>query len=163
MAAVRAARRWRTLAKTPSSVLPPWRSKSSWPFRVSFTDSMSWRSGFRNGLLARPFSSALLIGASRTDERGPMIGEEGLELGRGVALVPHDLLAGTAGKQVRIDLEHIPGHLTLIGFGVGQGESDRQARGGADEVPAQPPEPPGVGGAVARGGAPRTDLLAVRW
>ncbi len=56
MAAVRAARRWRTLAKTPSSVRPPWRSKSSWPFRVSFTDSMSWRSGFRNGLLARPFS-----------------------------------------------------------------------------------------------------------
>src|SRR5438067_11852486 len=65
-------------------------------------------------LQERTAGSALLIGASRTDERGAVIGEEGLELGRGVALVPHDLLAGTAGKEVRIDLEHVPGHLALI-------------------------------------------------
>src|SRR6267378_7605712 len=65
-------------------------------------------------LQERTAGSALLVGAGRTDERGAMIGKEGLELGRGVALVPHDLLAGAAGKQVWVDLEHVPGHLTLI-------------------------------------------------
>src|SRR6266852_7352628 len=47
----------------------------------------------------------LLVGTGRTDERGAMIGKEELELGAGVALVPHDLLAGTTGEQVRVDLE----------------------------------------------------------
>src|SRR5882762_6449365 len=42
----------------------------------------------------------LLIRPGGTDEAGPMIGKEGFELGRGVALVPHDLLAGTGGEQV---------------------------------------------------------------
>src|SRR2546430_3895874 len=98
----------------------------------------------------------LLVGTGGADERGAMIGKEGLELGAGVALVPHELLAGAAGKQVRIDLEHVPGHLTLIGFGVGQGEGDRQAPRGADQMQAQPPEEPGVAGAgpVARKSAP---------
>src|SRR6266508_4480712 len=43
IAAVRASRRCSTRTVTPSMVRPPWRSRSSWPLRVSLTDSMRWR------------------------------------------------------------------------------------------------------------------------
>ena len=48
MAAVRARRRCRTRTVTPPGVWPPWRSRSSWPLKVSLTDSMTWRSGLKN-------------------------------------------------------------------------------------------------------------------
>src|SRR5438309_5393960 len=89
-------------------------------------------------------SPGLLVGTGRTDERGAMIGKEGLELGAGVALVPHDLLPGTTGEQVGVDLEHVSRHLSLVGLGVGKGEGDGQARGGADQMQAQSPEVAGV-------------------
>src|SRR5881409_2574634 len=52
------------------------------------------------GLQEPAVRPGLLVGTSRTEERGAMIGKEGLELAGGVALVPHDLLAGTGGEQV---------------------------------------------------------------
>lgn len=42
----------------PAGVCPPWRSRSSWPLRVSLTDSMVWRSGLKNcapGLAGSPW------------------------------------------------------------------------------------------------------------
>src|SRR5438874_10132825 len=59
-------------------------------------------------LQERTAGSALLIGASRTDERGAVIGEGSVELGRGVALVRRALLAGSACKVARADLEPVP-------------------------------------------------------
>ena len=48
MAAVRASTRTATRAQTPGMVRPPWRSRSSWPFRVWLTDSMICRRGLKN-------------------------------------------------------------------------------------------------------------------
>src|SRR2546421_8014737 len=57
------------------------------------------------GLQKPAVRPGLLVGTGRTEELGAMIGKEELELGAGVALVPHDLLPGTTGEQVRVDLE----------------------------------------------------------
>src|SRR5438034_10821964 len=46
----------------------------------------------------------LLVGTGGTDERGAMIAKEGLELARGIALVPHDLLTRTPEHRVAVDL-----------------------------------------------------------
>ena len=42
-----------TRVVTPLGVCPPWRSRSSWPLKVSLTDSMIWRSGLKKGLRGR--------------------------------------------------------------------------------------------------------------
>jgi hypothetical protein len=74
---------------TPPVVRPPRRSRSSWPLRVSLTDSM----------LAERFEvlgagSGFFVGFSGSDEGGAVVGEEGFELGAGVAHVGKDGLAG---------------------------------------------------------------------
>src|SRR5882762_5108430 len=43
--------------------------------------------------------TGLLVGAGRTDEDDALAVEERLELGTGVALVPHELLAGAAASR----------------------------------------------------------------
>jgi len=44
----------------------------------------------------------------RTDQSGAVIGQKGLELGRGVALVGEDGLADTGGEEFGFDLEEVP-------------------------------------------------------
>ena len=69
IAAVRARRRCRTRTATPVVVRPPWRSRSSWPLKVSLTDSMICRSG-RNRCAAGPWRFALRAGRSSRDPAG---------------------------------------------------------------------------------------------
>ena len=83
MAAVRARRRCRTRTVTPPGVWPPWRSRSSWPLKVSLTDSMTWRSGLKNR--APAWARARLGGRAqqaqpgrRQDGLGGEHGEQGL-------------------------------------------------------------------------------------
>ena len=46
---VSARMRWAMRMATPSKVRPPWASRSSWPLRVSLTDSISWRMVLSSG------------------------------------------------------------------------------------------------------------------
>ena len=66
------------------------------------------------GLQEPAVRPGLLVGTGRTDERGAMIGKEGLELGAGVALVGQDDLAGAALEQGRFDLEQVPRDVSFI-------------------------------------------------
>ncbi len=101
---------------TPAGVWPPWRSRSSWPLKVSLTDSMTWRSGLRNRAPGRSSSP---------------------------------LRAGQQLGQARVVCEDVDQGLPLVGFGAGEGVADGQAVQGAQQVQPQPPEPAGMGGAVA--------------
>src|ERR1035441_3021324 len=63
MAAAIARMRWATRMVTPSKVRPPWASRSSWPLRVSLTDSISWRTDLSNG---SPWRAAWSVRAGRS-------------------------------------------------------------------------------------------------
>ena len=49
--------RWAMRMATPSKVRPPWASRSSWPLRVSLTDSISWRTVLSRASPCRAVSS----------------------------------------------------------------------------------------------------------
>src|SRR3984957_9795749 len=95
MAAVRARMRCRIRTVTPSTVRPPCRSRSSWPLRVSLTDSMACRNGLRYW---RPAGSGspLRGGRGQGEAAG---GEGGLEVVAVVVLVADDDLPGPAVEQ----------------------------------------------------------------
>ncbi len=102
-------------------VWPPCRSRSSWPLKVSLTDSMIWRRGLNRCAPARGLAFA--DGPQQPDPGG---GDGGLEAGAVVVLVADEGLAGPRGDQVRAGGEHACQHVALVGFGAGQGEGDGQ-------------------------------------
>ena len=144
MAAVRARTRWTTRAITPPGVWPPWRSRSSWPLKVSLTDSMIWRSALKNCV---PGRSGSPWRAGRKQGRVGA-GQGGLEVTAVVVLVADEDLAGQQGGQAGVCGQQGQQHLALVGLGAGQGETDGQAVQGAQQVQAQSPEVAGVAGAV---------------
>ena len=147
MAAVRARMRCATRAQTPAMVRPPWRSRSSWPLRVSLTDSMIWRRGLKNRCPAA-WSLALAGGTQQVDAG---VVEFGFERAAVVVLVADQGLAGRACRpgQGGCGPERCREDVAFVGFGAGQRPAHGQAVQGADQVQPQAPEEPGVGGAVA--------------
>lgn len=107
---------------SPLAVRAPGRSESSWPLRVSLTDSMIWRNGLKQALAGA--GCAVLVGG--VDQRHAVVVQASFQLGRGVALVGRQALAVTVGEQGRFGLEQIAGDVTLVGFGGGDRERDRQ-------------------------------------
>ena len=90
--------------------------------------------------------------AGRADQLDTVVGEEAFELGRDVALVGDECLAGAAGEQGRVVVEHVDGDVALVDLRVGHSEGDRQPGRCAHEVQSQPPEEPRVRRAVAVAG-----------
>ena len=80
-----------------STVRPPWRSRSSWPLRVSLTDSMTCRSGLKYWRAAGP-GSPLRAGRSRA--RRPWRARS-RSRGRSSALSPMMTCPGLAGRSRR--------------------------------------------------------------
>src|SRR6266700_3106961 len=75
--------------------------------------------------------------------------EPGFGVAVAVALVhDQDQPVGVV-EHVRLQGDQVDEDFTFVGLGVGQGERDRQAVHGGDQVQAQAPEQPGVRGAVA--------------
>jgi hypothetical protein len=63
-------------------------------------------------------------------------------------------LPGPPGGQLGVGFEDPQQGLALVGLRPGQGEPDRETVQGAQQVQPQPPEEPGVAGAVAVLGPP---------
>src|SRR6266508_4538534 len=124
-----------TRAITPAGVCPPWRSRSSWPLKVSLIDSMTCRNG-RNRCAPARSGSPLRAGRS---SRTPCSVSAASNLVAEVVLVGDEGLVGPGGQQ----------GLPFVGLGAGKREADRQAVQRADQVQAQPPEVAAVAGAVA--------------
>ena len=147
IAAVRARMRWATRAQTPAMVRPPWASRSSWPLRVSLIDSMIWRSGLKKRSPVR-VGSPLRAGRSSSI---PAPARSASKVRAVVVLVAdHGLpAAGCDRGRDRGGGEDVVQGVAFVGFGAGQRPADGQTVQGADQVQPQPPEEPGVGGAVA--------------
>ena len=127
----------------PSGVRPPWRSRPSWFFQ---------RPDDRLDALPQPVREVpglLLVLAGRAQQYQVTPGQVGLEVAAEVVLVADDGLPGMLVHHVTAGLEHVQERLALIGLGAGQGEQHRQPGQRADQVQPQPPEVPGVTGAVA--------------
>jgi len=83
---------------------------------------MIWRMGLSKGLVDRP-RSRLVAGRTKV---APFSEMNCSTLGRGVALVGKDHLAGA--QQAWLAFEEVPRHFTFVDLGVGQREGDRQSR-----------------------------------
>ena len=136
--------RWATRMATPSKVRPPWASRSSWPLRVSLTDSISWRMVLSSGSPWRAASS-LREGRSSVMPRRP--GQPRLQAGE--PLVGDQDQPGPGGGQMRLDIDHRGQDLPLADLEVGQRPQDRHPGRGGDQVQPQPPEPARMARAVA--------------
>src|SRR4051794_39878068 len=91
--AVRARMRWAIRGQTPGTGRPPWGWRSSWPFRVSLIDSMTWRSR-----LEEPFvGSGGFASAGRAEQGDTGVGQVGLEGLAVVVLVPDHGLSSPGG------------------------------------------------------------------
>jgi hypothetical protein len=75
---------------------------------------------------------------SRPQHHDPAGSQDGFGLGVAVALVQQPQLAPAGGQQAGLDVEQVNQDLALVGLGVGQGNGDRQAVHGGDQVQAQP-------------------------
>ena len=123
MAVVRARMRCRTLTITPAGVWAPWRSRSSWPLKVSLMDSMTWRSGLKNRVPGRS-GSPWRAGRSRQMRPSARTVFEAVPV---VVLVRDDDLAVPPGGQGGVGQDVLE-HLAFVSLGAGQGEADgRQA------------------------------------
>ena len=80
---------------------------------------MIWRSG----LSSRAPGRGSFVSERGAQQSGAVVGEERLELAAGVALVGDEGLAGAAGEEVGLGLEHVAGDFAFVGFGVGEGEA----------------------------------------
>src|SRR6266536_1667712 len=134
-----------TRAITPAGVCPPWRSRSSWPLKVSLIDSMTCRNG-RNRCAPARSGSPLRAGRS---SRTPCSGSAASNLVAEVVLVGDEGLVGPGRQQGRVGGKDAQQDLPFVGLGAGKREADRQAVQRADQVQAQPPEVAAVAGAVA--------------
>jgi hypothetical protein len=141
----------------PDRCRPPWRSRSSWPLKVSLTDSISCRSG-RNSHPPARWGSSLRAGRN---SRTPSAARPSLELAAVVVLVGHQDLSWPQGHQLRLDRQELGQHLAVHGVGTGQRKGDREPMAGAHQVQPQPPEPARIAGTPAVGG-PSGQLRAPR-
>lgn len=130
IAAVRARERWAMRVQTPAMVLPPWRSRSSWPLKVSKTDSMIWRSGLKKRCPGRGFSP-LRAGRSKSMPGGVEVGFKGTA--EVVLVTDHDL-ARWVGSQRVGQGGGLGEYLTFVGLGPGQGPAEWEAVHGGDQV-----------------------------
>ena len=89
--------RCRMRTVTPPRVRPRCRSRSSWPLKVSLTDSMICRNGL-NSCASGPLGLAL---AGRSQQCIPLFGELGLEVAAVVVLVADHVLPGRGGEVGR--------------------------------------------------------------
>ena len=114
---------------------PPCRSRSSWPLRVSLTDSMICRSGLSSssrGGASRRF-------AGRAQQGDPGVGESGLRTSRAVvALVGDQGLRGPAAGQGGVDVEHVGQDVAFVGLGAGQGDRSAARAGCTPGAAAAP-------------------------
>ena len=122
MAAVRASRRWAMRAVTPSMVRSPWRSRSSRPFKVWLTDSMSCRTG-----LSRCWAGCgVRLRYDGAQQPHFAFGRVAVEFVGYVALVGDDQQPGSVGEDAAVAVEHGHQHLALVQLRVGQGPGDVQ-------------------------------------
>src|SRR3954451_20502782 len=116
MAAARASRRHAMRAMRPGMVCAPWRSRESWPLRLSMIDSIHWRTAPSS---PKRRGSSLRSGRS---SRPAHLLDHGLELAAGKALISEDRAPrdGEAFKDFR-------GDLAFAEVGGGQLKADRHA------------------------------------
>ena len=120
IAAAMARMRWATRMATPSKVRPPWASRSSWPLRVSLTDSISWRIALSRG---SPWRAASSLRAGRSSVM-PRAARSASVCAAGEAFVGDQDQAGAGGGELGLDVEHRGQHLAFADLRVGQRPQD---------------------------------------
>lgn len=97
-----------------------------------------------------PWVLILAVGAHQM--RAELIGDEGLELASREPLVADDHLARL--DEMPVVAQQRRGHFPLSELRVRESPDHGHPVGGADQIETEPPEKPGVGGAVAVAGVP---------
>jgi hypothetical protein len=77
-------------------------------------------------------------GAGRAQQRDAVVVQRGLELAAVVGAVSDHRLTVPAVGERGVGVENAQQHLALVGLGPGEGEADRQAVQGAEQVQPQP-------------------------
>ena len=127
----------------PSVVRPPCRSRSSWPLRVSLTDSIHWR--------IQPIDPCRGASSRRSgpDQGSPKPAVTGPRSPAREALVPDQRQSRPQGAGAPGVGEQLRGDFAFADLGAGQAPGDGHPVGGGDQVQLQPPVPARVRRAVA--------------